>query len=247
MFDSFLNALFYPLLAMHEFYALVISAFLVSLLITIIYKYATDQKQMKYLKEKMKKYQQELKKYRKEPEKAMKINKKVMALNGEYMKHSIKATFYTFIPIIIFFGWMGAHFNYAPLYPNQNFNVSLTGDSNAKLLLSTDKLKIIDKQIFNDSLVWTLSGEEGSYVLGFNTTAGKILKTITITNKHIYKEPITSEKGFIIKVGNKQLKPMQSIPVLKNIPWINGFGWLGTYILFSIIFSMVLRKLMKLY
>jgi uncharacterized membrane protein (DUF106 family) len=43
------------------------------------------------------------------------------------------------------------------------------------------------------------------------------------------------------------VRPLEKIPIIKNIPWIGGFGWLGTYIILSLIFSSLLRKMMKIY
>ena len=46
-----------PLLNIGPFWAIFILSFLMTLFITLIYKFGTNQKEMKYLKEKMKEYQ----------------------------------------------------------------------------------------------------------------------------------------------------------------------------------------------
>ena len=74
-------------------------------------------------------------------------------------------------------------------------------------------------------------------------------KKVIITDDNNYEEPIMRYKSGNIRqiiVGNERIRLMQQTPILKSIPWISGFGWLGTYILFSIIFSMSIRKIMGL-
>ena len=40
------------------------------------------------------------------PEKMTQVNKQLMEKNLTYMKHSMKPMLFTFIPIIVIFGWM---------------------------------------------------------------------------------------------------------------------------------------------
>ena len=58
----------------------------------------------------------------------------------------------------------------------------------------------------------------------------------------MYKEPIKRIKGEVIKsieIGNAPKK------LLNLFGW--EIGWLGTYIIFSIMFSLVIRKIIKVY
>ena len=73
---------------------------LITLLITLIYKFTTDQDLMKQLKAELKELQAEMKALKSEPEKAMEVQKRAMQTNMKYMMQSMKATLFTFIPII---------------------------------------------------------------------------------------------------------------------------------------------------
>ena len=60
VFENILNPIFFPLLSLPTLWAVIILSFLISLIITIIYKYTTDQNLMKQLKEEMKEFQKEM-------------------------------------------------------------------------------------------------------------------------------------------------------------------------------------------
>src|SRR3989344_2060351 len=126
VFENLLNPVFAPLLNLPTLWAVILLSFLISLIITIIYKYTTDQNLMKSLKEEMKEMQKEMKELRNNPEKAMQVQKKVMKTNGKYMMQSLKSTLYSFLPIILIFGWMNAHLAYIPILPGQEFGTKIT-------------------------------------------------------------------------------------------------------------------------
>lgn len=106
MFNNLLDALLGPLLNMPDPYGLLAISFMITGLITLAYKFMTDQELMKSLKEELKEIQKELKKLKDNPEKMMEVQKKAMEKNMKYMMHSMKPTLITFIPIIIIFGWL---------------------------------------------------------------------------------------------------------------------------------------------
>ena len=125
VFENILNPIFSPLLNLPTLFAVIILSFLISLIITVVYKFTTDQNLMKQLKEEMKEFQKEIKDLRKEPEKAMQVQKRSMQTNMKYMMHSMRSTLFSIIPIIIIFNWMNANFAYDPLLPGQDFTTSI--------------------------------------------------------------------------------------------------------------------------
>jgi len=101
VFENILDPIFSPLLNLPTLWAVIILAFFISLIITLIYKYVTDQNLMKQLKEEMKEFQKQIKELKKEPEKAMQVQKQSMKTNMKYMTLSMKSTLWSFIPIIL--------------------------------------------------------------------------------------------------------------------------------------------------
>lgn len=76
---------------------------LLSLITTLVYKYATNQSVMKELKADLKKYQEQMKDHRDNPTEVLEIQKKAMEVNSKYMKQSFKPMFITLIPFLIIF------------------------------------------------------------------------------------------------------------------------------------------------
>ena len=91
VFENLLNPVFDPLLNLPTLLAVVILSFLISLIITVVYKFTTNKRLMKDLKEEMKEFQKEVKELKKEPEKAMQVQKKAMQTNMKYMMNEMKS------------------------------------------------------------------------------------------------------------------------------------------------------------
>ena len=192
-FDSIFNPWLGPLLNLPAFWAILIICTGITLLVTIVYKYTTNQKEMKVIKDDLKKYQAQLKET-KDTKKLMEIQKKALDLNMKYMMSSFKSTLYTFIPIIIIFAWLNGHIAYYPLYPNQNFTVNAEFGEGAKgniTITSIPELNIdaATKEIDGNKASWKLSGGAGEYKLKFLYNTEEYEKTIVITNERSYEAP----------------------------------------------------------
>ncbi|PJE81065.1 hypothetical protein COU58_04475 [Candidatus Pacearchaeota archaeon CG10_big_fil_rev_8_21_14_0_10_32_42] len=91
-------------------WGMLILVFIISLITTIIQKYATDQKALKELKKEQKILSEEMKKYKDHPEKLMELQKKQLEFIPKTMKLSTRALAYTGIPFILFFRWFNDYF-----------------------------------------------------------------------------------------------------------------------------------------
>jgi len=248
VFDSLLNPVLYPLLdSIGYFWTLLILSLVITVITTVIYKYTTNQSLMKDLKNEQKEFQKEIKELRNDPDKAMQVQKKMMETNSKYMMHSFKPMLFTFLPVIIFFGWMNIHLGYYPLMPDQDFTITMTfdegvsGDVLLKLPESITSVSDLNQTITANQVSWILKGSSGEYLLNYNFKEITYSNQILIGNEKSYKEPLTQ----INKNGVKAIK-VDLKPVLFNF-WLHEFGWLGTYIIFSLILSSLLRKIMKIY
>lgn len=246
---NFLNIVFAPLLKLPVLWAVILLALIVSVIIVVITKYTTDQALMKKLKEETKEYQKQIKALRNEPSKAMEVQKKAMEVNMKYMSQSLKSTIITFIPIIIIFGWMSSTFAYESIKPQQEFSVTAFFQENANgqaELIVPEGITISGnntKKIENGKATWNLKGAEGEYILEFVYNGENQQKSVLITNNHKYIEPLKKISNSAIKAIQINYKKLVILP----IGYKDWFGWLGTYIIFSIIFAMILRKVMKVY
>jgi len=248
MFEGVLSPVFDPLLSLPMLWVVVIMALIITFLITLIYKFTTNQNLMKELKNEMKELQKEMKELKSNPQKMMEVQKKAMQTNMKYMSHSMRSMLFTFIPIILIFGWMNSHLAYEPILPGQEFTTSVLFYDNVK---GGVKLTIpegisasgkLDKTIEDTAIKWVLKGNEGEYLLEYNINGKGYTKELLITKEQSYAKPIKIVKDKTVRqisIDNNKMK------VLNLFGW--KLGWLGSYIILSIIFSMVLRKLFKVY
>lgn len=91
---------------------------IVSLGITLIQKYATDQKTLRELKDEQKLLQEEMKKFKDHPEKLMELQKKQMEFIPKTMRLSMRPLMFTGVPLILFYRWFNDFFTAAgnPLF-----------------------------------------------------------------------------------------------------------------------------------
>lgn len=248
--DTIFNPWLGPVLGLPPFWAILIISAGITLLITIVYKYTTNQAEMKVIKEDLKKYQKEMKQI-KDTKKLMQIQKKALDLNMKYMMSSFKSTLYTFIPIIIIFAWLNTHIAYYPLYPNQEFSVNAQFGEGAKgniTLTSVPELAIdlSTQEIVEGKAAWKLKGDPGEYKLHLEYNTEEYDHNILITNERSYlspEKPIKDSKLKLITVGNEKVHPFGD-----NFNLFGWYpGWLATYIILSLVFSTGFRKLFKVY
>jgi uncharacterized membrane protein (DUF106 family) len=244
-----------PLLWLGSFWAIFLISLILTFLVTIIYKYTTNQKLMKSLKEELSKLQKDMKALRDKPEQMMKKQKVLMSKNMEYMKHSFRATLFTIIPVLIVFGWLSANLAYEPIYPSEPFNVTLVYSEapadapNASIPPGLNMLEGYPKRA-DKVVVYSFTGQAGSYQsppLRFEAS-GKLCEVpvvVAAEGEREYSNPLVACKGGAITravVSNRPLKPLGDFSIFGWMP-----GWFGTYIVLSLVFSMVLRKILKVY
>lgn len=256
-FDSALDPILRPLLSLGPFMTILIITLVVTLLTTIIYKYATDQDKLRKLKADIKRYQKKAMAAKEDPDKAMKIQKEMMKLNGDYMRSSMKSMLYTFIPILLFFGWLGANLAFAPLLPGVGFDIEasfhdgVSGTVELVLPAGFSSTDTLVKNVSDSSVVWSnISGSTGSYDVSIVHSSGEEqFVNLIITEDQEYILPVHSLDSEVFKkvvVGNKKLLVFSKVPVFKTLPVFKNLNWFWTYFLLSIVFSTTLRKVMKL-
>tara|TARA_B100000315_G_scaffold55255_1_gene49452 strand:+ start:14395 stop:15027 length:633 start_codon:yes stop_codon:yes gene_type:complete len=209
----------------------------------------TDQNLMKKLREDMKENQKQMKEARSDQAKVMELQKKHGRLAMEQFKNSIKPTFVTIIPFILIFGWMSSTFAYENINPQEEFTVSVLFQKNTVgevEIIVIEGIEVIGEsiqKIENNLATWTVKGQEGEHILEFDYKGSKQQKSVLITNEPNYLDPMKNIKNSAMKtiqINNKKL-------IILPIGFRDWLGWLGTYIITLTIFSMTLRKVLKIY
>ncbi len=104
--ESFFNAIFGWAIEASKLWGLLFISFILTLFVTLIYKFATDQEALKSIKKEMKEIREDMKKFKDDPEKMLELNKRSIEKSMVQMKNSFKPMIITFIPLIIVFGWL---------------------------------------------------------------------------------------------------------------------------------------------
>lgn len=265
--DAIFNPIFMPLVNWDPFLAIVILSLIVSLISTLAYKYLTDQTVLKEIREKQKDYQKKLKDLRSNPEELKKVQSEFTQMSMGTMKQSfgqsLKPMMITMIPLLLIFGWMAGHLAYEPIGPQETYSLTAffkSGVVGEASLVIDDGTKLLspEKQNISAGAVnWKLKSPEGKHEFVIKYDVFENTKSLIISQKQDYLEPITTyTKSDIEKsiVEHQPLKPVEKflekfetyaefkIPIFNWRP-----EWLGLYFIFSLIFSMSLRKIFKVY
>lgn len=261
---AFLDPILGWLLYLHPLLAIIIISFLVSITVTLAIKLFTDQSLMKDLKQELKELQKQMKTLKNNPKKMAKVNSQFMETNMKYMTQSMRPTLFTFLPIILVFGWLNAHIAYYPLMPNQPFELTaefsvLGGEATLDTPQNLQVMEEATKQVNKKTMRWILQGPAGDYNVQLRYNNETFEKRILITEERAYAPVEKSYTGgFLffggesrgvdtIRLDNEQVQPFSQVPVLQSIPWVSTWGWLGAYIVFSLVFSLTLRKALNIY
>ncbi|HLD33121.1 MAG TPA: EMC3/TMCO1 family protein [Candidatus Nanoarchaeia archaeon] len=246
--ETIFNPVLNPILQLlGPFWALLVISFVLSLIATIVYKYATNQSEMKRLREDMKEHQKKMRESKDNPDALIDLQKQAMSAQMQYMKQSLRPTLITFLPIILVFGWLSAHLAFAPIMVGDTFNVTVAMDPaaiGAVRLVVPDGLDVTDAQKnASANVLFTVDAKkEGNYFIDVEHDGKIYSKDVIVTDEQRYAEPAKTYDGSVksITLGYQKL-------IVLPIGFRNWFGWLGVYILFSIVFSMGLKKLFKLH
>jgi uncharacterized membrane protein (DUF106 family) len=229
--------------------AILLVSFILSVIVMLAYKYTTDQNVMKQLKDELNAFQKEMKDLKAHPEKAMEVQGKAMETNMKYMMHSLNATIYTILPIVLIFGWLSAHYAFMPIAPAQEFSVEIvlnqgingtvTADVPDGIAITGDEIKDVSK---GPAVFTYKSGQEGTYPLSWTVDGRDYTKDVLVTKGKDYlpnQELPATGPVKSITVG------LEKVIVMDLFGW--KLGWFGSYIIFSIVFSMALRKVFNVY
>ncbi len=101
-----------PWIMQYPHISILIFAVIVSLFTSLVNYFILDKDKMREIKAKQKEVQRQMKEHQKagNTEKMMELNKQMMEHTMETFRHSLKPMLVTFIPIIIFFGFIRSSF-----------------------------------------------------------------------------------------------------------------------------------------
>ena len=248
--DPVFNPWLLPLLEWNAFLGIFLVSLFVSFVVTVVYKFATNQSEMKRLKDKQKEFQVTMKSQKDNPAEMMKTQKQAMAVSFEYMKQSFKPTLITMIPVLLIFSWMAGHLAFNPLYPTESYSVTahfkdgVVGNTTLLVPVGSEVMGEATKVVSSDVL-WQVKSPEGVHSLTVAFGDQKQVKSVLVGTRLMYESQIEVYQHSDIEkisLGYTKFAPLGTFTVFGWQP-----GWLALYIIFSLAFSMILRKVMNIY
>ena len=246
--NSIFNPIFSPLVKISPLVAVLAVSIFFSLLVILITKFATNQERLKQIKEEISSLRKEISISKNDPQKMMELNSKMMKLSTESMKHNFKTSFWTIIPAILILGWFSSNLSYLPIKPDAEFILTAAFQENAEGMAKLnvkEGLEIIgdnEKEAKDNKIEWKLKGKPGDYLIELEFNNKFFTKDVLITGEQAYKTPKKAFKNDVVEsisVSNEKLI------ILNLFGW--KLGWLGSYIIFALIFMPMIRKVMKVY
>jgi uncharacterized membrane protein (DUF106 family) len=252
--EGFFGPIFQPLLNNSPFLAILIISVIYALYATFVYKYMTDQTKIKEIKTKQKEMQKQMRSLKNNPAEMMKVQKEMMSVNKEYMMNASfkpKVMIATMLPALILFAWMAGALAFEPIYPGETYSLTaifpegVTGEAELVASEGTELVNSAAVQPISSSVTWRLKSEEGTHFHSVKYGDEEQSKDVLITKELKYVDERVVFEGSEIEsiiINYNKLKPLGSFSIFGWHP-----GWLGTYIILSLVFSIVLRKVMKVY
>ena len=254
------------LLSFPPLIAIFLISLFVSLVVNVVYKFATNQDALKKLQKEMKSLRKEMK-AAKDQKKAMELNKQLMEKTMQQMKHSMKSTIITIVPMFIIFGWMSANLAFHSALPEEEFTASITFEKevSGEANLTSETLRIISnstQMVQGDKVSWTVEGGEGDHELFFNYGGESYSRKVVLTDKWEYADPYLEKENRlfgIINLGDADpIGPESSIKrVAVDLHPVRPFGdfdlfgwkpgWLAVYFVFTLLLTFPIRKLLRVH
>lgn len=234
---------------MYAFLIVTSASILLSLLITLVYKFTTNQKEMKHIKEQMKKLQTDMKSARNDQKKMLQINNELMKHNSQYMMKSLRSSMFTLLPALLVFVFLSNHIAYAPITPDSEFNLTLRHANNIDASLTEIMLpagfEVIEKTSEENIAKYKLkAGEPGEYSLEFSNAEDTISKSVMVTEGREYAK---AEEKYQNSNFNSAKIDYKSLTIVRLPFWPREMNWLWLYIIFAIIAGSLSRKVLNVY
>lgn len=267
IFGKIFDIIFLPFRSMSPWVALIIVSFMTGLLMLFIFRFTSNQKEIKKVKNKIKAYLLELRLYKDSLSISLKAQWNILRCNLKYISYSAKPMLVMIIPIILILIQLNFWFGYESLAPGQkaifkvklkdNYNpleIDLNVESSSGLTIETLPLRMEEENEIN----WRISAKEkGIHNINVILKGERVTKTVAVAQKPLSKiSPIKIRRNFIdellypVEAPIKSDMPIKSLEITYPTRSMNLFGWhihwLIVYFALSIIFGFGFKGILKI-
>jgi len=252
---------------------MILISFLTALLMLFVFRFTSNQKGIRQVKNKIKAHLLELRLFKDSLSLSLKAQGNILRYNLKYIGYSAKPLLVMIIPLILILVQLNLWFGYDALIPGQKtvlkvkleegnspLNINLAIEPSSGFDIETPPLRIEEEREIN----WRLNArEKGVHDLILIATNQRLTKKVSIAQKQLSKiSPLKVRRNFIDELLNPGESPFSGdLPIktieLKypaknmnlfgwNIPWLWSIPpWLVIYFALSIIFGFAFKGIFK--
>lgn len=233
----------------------------ISLLSTLIYKFATDQKKMGEIKARLKDLQAQMREARNDQSKMLEINGKIMKSHNEYSMQSMRSMLFTIVPVMLIFIYLQGHVAFDPLSPGEDFALILDyADQEAigeAMVGVPEGFSVENRTPYNKSgflgfgrtvgerVEIASEADAGEYLLTFSYENESLNRSFIVTEGRDYASQSVGYRGSFLRSAAIDYGGLRIL----NVSWLPGWlqGWLAMYIILTLIFTNVFRRIFKVH
>lgn len=266
LFSKIFDILFYPFRGLSLWYGMVFISFLTGLFMLFVFRYTSNQKGIRKVKNRIKAHLLELRLYKDSFATSFKAQGSILRCNLRYISYSARPMLVMIIPLILIIIQLFLWFDRQSLSPGEEtvlkvtlteeynpLEVNLTLEPSSGFEVETLPLRLEEER----EIDWRLRAQEkGVYDIVLVSDGQKVHKRIAVGQNPLSKViPKKVRKSFFAQAqypGEKPLpsnSPVESIEVLYPSKRMNLFGWnihwLIVYFVLAIIFGFAFKGVFK--
>jgi len=258
--------LFIPFRNMNPWVAMIVVSFLTALLMLLVYRYTSNQKGIKKVKNKIKAHLLEIRLYKDSMSISLRAQGQILLANFKYIALNFRPLLVMITPIILIIIQLNFWFGYDSMKSGQStllkvkleegynpLQQNITLEPSTEVKIETDPLRIEEDYELN----WRISPQsKGSLDLNIVIGSQRVAKTFSSELRPLSRiSPIRYNHNFInnllypVEKPIEKDLPVKSIEVIYPARYLNLFGWnvhwLIAFFALSIIFGFAFKGVMK--
>lgn len=266
IFGKIFEFIFLPFRNLSPWVGMIFISFLTGLFLLFIFRWTSNQKGIKQVKDKIKAYLLELRLFKDNLRLSFRSQANILRYNLKYIGYSIKPLLVMIIPLVLILTQLNLWFGYDSLNPGQKFilkvklkdnyspsDIDISINTSSGLMTETMSLRIKEE----GEVDWRLSAaEKGFHDVVVNVNGKNVIKEVAVGQKPLRKiSPLKTRPSFIQEMLNPGEPPIPSNLPVKTIEVsypsrsMNIFGfqihWIIVYFVLSIIFGFALKGVFK--
>lgn len=266
IFGKIFEIIFIPFRSMSPWAGMIIISFLTALLMLFVFRFTSNQKEIRNVKDKIKAHLLEIRLFKDSLRISLKAQGNILRYNLKYISYSAKPLLVMIIPLVLILIQLNLWFGYSSLDPGQKAILKAELDANQSLLntqfvietppgleIESPPLRIEEKNEVN----WRLRATEpGIHELELMVNGQRVIKKVAVAQKDLSKiSPLKIRRNFIDELFNPGEAPIPGNMPVKTIKieypdqLLNLFGWrihwIIVYFALSIIFGFSFKGIFK--